>query len=167
MDNRYCLMCGTRMVWRQLEGHRREVCPACGYIHYRHLKVAAAAVIEQDDKLLLLKRANPPWQGDWNLPAGYVEADEAPADAAVRETREETGLKIQVGALLSEYFFNDDPRGNGLLLVYHGMVTGGQLKTTPETEEAAYFGPDELPENICGAGHRRAVAAWRRERLGQ
>jgi ADP-ribose pyrophosphatase YjhB (NUDIX family) len=167
MDNRFCLMCGTRMVWRQLEGQRREVCPACGYIHYRHLKVAAAAVIERDDRLLLLKRAHAPWQGDWNLPAGYVEADESPSQAAVRETREETGLKIQVGALLGEYFFNDDPRGNGLLLVYHGMVTGGQLTLNTETDEAAYFSPDELPENICGAGHRRAVAAWRQERLGQ
>ena len=129
--------------------------------------MAAAAVIEQEDRLLLLRRAHAPWQGDWNLPAGYVEADEAPAQAAVRETREETGLKIQTGALLGEYFFSDDPRGNGLLLVYHGLVLGGQLSLSAETDEAAYFGPDELPENICGAGHRRAVSAWRQERLGQ
>ena len=82
MENHYCLMCGAQMTWRQLEGHRREVCPSCGYIHYQHLKVAAAAVIEQDDRILLIRRANPPWQGDWNLPAGYVEADEAPSAAA-------------------------------------------------------------------------------------
>ncbi len=46
MANHYCLKCGTQMEWKLLEDRQREVCPACGWIHYQHLKVAVAAQIE-------------------------------------------------------------------------------------------------------------------------
>jgi len=167
MDNQFCLKCGTRMAWKQIEDRPREVCPACGYVHFRQVKLAAAALIENSGELLLLQRAADPWKGDWNLPAGYVEVDEPPEKAAAREAREETGLHVVAVDLVGDYFYSDDPRGNGLLLVFRAEVLSGRLHFNAESLHAAYFGPDNLPENICGAGHRRAVEAWRLEMLGR
>ena len=119
-----------------------------------------AAQIELGGQLLLLKRADNPWKGYWNLPAGYVEVDESLEEAVVREVWEESGFKVRVLELLGDYFFDDDPRGNGILLVFRAIIVSGDLHPNHESAEVAYFTPDRLPENICGAGHRRAVETW-------
>ena len=110
---KYCSECGAKLEIRTLEGRDREVCPACGRVHYRQLKVGAAAVIERDGKLLLLQRTHKPFAGCWNLPAGYAEADESPDQTAVREVFEEIGLRVEVDALLGLYFFQDAGRTAG------------------------------------------------------
>lgn len=115
------------MESKTLEGRAREICPACGWIHYEQLKVGAGVVIEQTETLLLLQRSRQPWRGSWNLPAGYVEVDEDPAGAAERETFEETGLQVKTSELLGTYYFDDDPRGNGVLLLYACVVMEGDL----------------------------------------
>jgi len=55
---------------------------------------AAGAVVFEGDSVLLIRRANPPRAGEWALPGGKVETGEDPANAAVREVLEETGLSI-------------------------------------------------------------------------
>jgi len=164
MANQYCVKCGTQMIWQPEEGRQREVCPACGYIHYLHLKVAVAAQIELGGQLLLLKRAQDPWKGYWNLPAGYVEVDESLEDAVKREVWEETGYMVRVEELVGNYFFDDDPRGNGILLVFRAVIVSGDLHPNHESAEITYFSWDTLPMNICGAGHLRAVASWQNEK---
>jgi NADH pyrophosphatase NudC (nudix superfamily) len=165
MKNQYCLKCGTQMTWQLEESRLREVCPACGYIHYLHLKVAVAAQIELGGQLMLLKRAEDPWKGFWNLPAGYVEVDETLEDAVVREVWEETGFKVRVEELVGNYFYDDDPRGNGLLLVFQAIIVSGDLHINHESAEIKYFSRDSLPENICGAGHRGATKSWVNQKL--
>jgi 8-oxo-dGTP diphosphatase len=160
MKQHFCLMCGSQMVSRKIEDRPREQCPQCGWIYYQQLKLGSAVLIEKDGNLLLLQRSYQPWKGSWNLPAGYVEVDETPAQAAVREVREETGLEVEISRLLNTYFFDDDPRGNGLLVLYRGIVVGGQLNGSGESTAHAYFSADSLPEDLCGAGHSRAILAW-------
>ena len=162
MKQHYCLQCGTQMVTRELEGRVREQCPQCGWIYYLQVKLSTAVLIEQEGKLLLLQRAHEPWRGSWNLPAGYVEVDETPERAAKREVSEETGLEIQIERLLGHFFFDDDPRGNGLLVVFTAGVTGGQLNGSRESIAHGYFSPRSLPEDLCGAGHKRVIQAWQR-----
>ena len=60
-----CLRCGTGLEWRRLPGDARprEVCPACGWVHYPLPKLGAGVWVEQDGGLLLVRRANPPWAG--------------------------------------------------------------------------------------------------------
>ncbi|MBN2044127.1 MAG: NUDIX hydrolase [Anaerolineales bacterium] len=165
MDNQYCMKCGTQMNWHLVENRQREVCPACGWIHYQHLKVAVAAQIELFGRLLLLQRAEEPWKDYWNLPAGYVEVDEPLEMAVVREAREETGLDVIAVHLVGDYYFDDDPRGNGLLLVFSAEILTGRVRTNKESRKAKYFSPDSLPDKICGAGHRRAVEMWKLKKL--
>ncbi|GAP10173.1 ADP-ribose pyrophosphatase [Bellilinea caldifistulae] len=156
----FCFQCGSELIRSWMENRQREVCRRCGWVHYPQLKVSAAAMVLEENRLLLVKRATPPWQGCWYLPAGYVEADEDPAHAAERELLEETGLLACAGALHGAYFFDDDPRGNGLLLVYHMRLTGGSLNLNDETDQAGFFEMNRLPSPLTGAGHDRAIAEW-------
>jgi ADP-ribose pyrophosphatase YjhB (NUDIX family) len=158
----HCLKCGTPMNIALIDGRPREQCPQCGWIHYLQRKLSAAALIEEQGKLLLLQRAHQPWQGYWNLPAGYLEVDETPEQAIIREAAEETGLEIEPLRLLGNYTFEDDPRGNGFLVVYLAKITGGKLRNTAESQAHGYFSPDALPGKICGAAHDRVVQAWAR-----
>lgn len=163
----YCPQCGVKQTQRKIEGRLRFVCPACDYVSYQQLKIGAGVLVQQAGKLLLLQRGpDIAFPGAWNLPAGYCEADETPQVAAAREAREETGLQVQVGRLVDAYFFDDDARGNGLLLVYEAEVAGGRLRSDGrEATTAGFFPPDQLPEPLCGGGHDQAVEAWRRRAL--
>lgn len=62
----------------------------------------AAAVIVQDGRLLLVRRRVKEGSLSWQFPAGEVEEGEAATDAAVRETREETGLNVAASMVLGD-----------------------------------------------------------------
>jgi ADP-ribose pyrophosphatase YjhB (NUDIX family) len=160
----YCLNCGNALRPMLQEERPREICPDCGWIYYEQLKVGAGALIEQDGQVLLIRRGIDPWRGLWCLPAGYVEVDESPARAAEREAREETGLQVSAGDLFDVYFFEDDPRGNGVLVLYECSVLGGELETNGENLEYGYFSPEEIPAEITGAGHQAALQDWVKRR---
>jgi 8-oxo-dGTP diphosphatase len=164
----YCSECGSQMLLREIEGRERAVCPACGHVAYWQLKVGAGALVERDGALLLVQRgpAMDAFPGAWNLPSGYCEPGEPPARAAERETAEETGLQVRCGELVDAYYFDDDPRGSGLLLVYRAEIAGGELHGDGhEATAAGFFGPQELPWPLCGGGHDRAIDAWRARAL--
>jgi ADP-ribose pyrophosphatase YjhB (NUDIX family) len=152
---------------RLVEGRLRPVCAACDQVSYRQLKVGAGVLLQQDGALLLVQRGpEGAFPGAWNLPAGYCEADEPPPVTAARETAEETGLRVQVGRLVDVYYFDDDARGNGLLLVYEAEAVGGELESDgQEAVGVGFFLPERLPEPLCGGGHDRAIEAWRARAL--
>ena len=109
------------------------------------------ALVVRDHALLLVQRGpgTCALPGAWNLPAGYCEADESPSMTAVRETQEETGLQVRVGRLVGAYYFDDDPRGNGILLVYEATPVGGSLRVDgQEGAQAEFFQPGNLPEPL-------------------
>lgn len=155
------------MVERLVDGRPRLACAACGHVSYRQLKVGAGVLLQQDGALLLVQRGpKGTFPGAWNLPAGYCEADEPPPVTAARETAEETGLQVRVGPLVDVYYFDDDPRGNGLLLVYEAEAVGGELEGDgQEAVGVGFFPPKQLPEPLCGGGHDRAIEAWRTRAL--
>jgi ADP-ribose pyrophosphatase YjhB (NUDIX family) len=161
----YCYRCGAALQVIDLENRPREACPRCGWVHYEQLKVGAGMLIETDGKVLLVQRANDPWKDAWCLPAGYVEADEHPECAARRETLEETGLITEAGLLVGAYFFDDDPRGNGLLLIYEGRVTGGEFTTNLETRAARFFSWGDLPSPFAGGAHDHILEQLQAQRL--
>lgn len=162
-DYRFCPRCASRLVQRQAFGRLRLVCEACGFVLFRDPKTAAGALVTQDGRVLLARRAVKPELGKWYIPAGFVEYDETPAQAAVREVREETGLDITLDGLLGIYDFSDQRHGRGSLILYRGRVVGGTLKPGDDVDSVAFFGPDELPADIAFESSRQVLREWKEE----
>ena len=74
----------------------RGVCDHCGEIHYQNPRLVVGSIPEYEGKVLLCRRAIEPRYGYWTLPAGFMENDETTAAAAVRETLEEAGARIEL-----------------------------------------------------------------------
>ncbi len=163
---KYCPQCGTRLDQRQVGDRVRPVCPACGFIYYLNPVVAAGTLVEQDDRIVLVRRGVEPGQGLWGLPAGYVEADESVEEAAIRETREESGLIVELDGLLGVYSFGTEGDVRGVLILYAAHAVGGALRAGDDAMEVGWFTPETLPpdEQIAFWTHRQALHEWCRAR---
>ena len=118
-DPTYCPTCGTALTTVRLEGRARSYCDACDEPVYRNPKPAAGVLVVDGNSVLLIRRTNPP-AGVWSLPAGFLEADESPQAAAVRELAEETGLTAPVAAptLFDTAFVDPDDAPTVLVVIY-------------------------------------------------
>lgn len=142
---RFCPLCGTPVIQADRFGRQRTVCPNCGWIHFVDPKVAAAVLVEQEGKILLVRRANSPQRGLWTLPAGFVDAGEDPARAAERECAEETGLTVRVSGLIDVIAGQEHERGAHILIVYRADILEGELHAEDDVDRVAFFGRTELP----------------------
>jgi 8-oxo-dGTP diphosphatase len=111
--------------------------------------VGVGAIIIEGDRVLLVKRAHPPIQGQWSIPGGVLEVGEMVREAAVREAREETGLVVEPGELLGVYDrILRDPEQR---VQYHYVLidflcrpVGGELLAASDAAEVRWFGREEL-----------------------
>jgi ADP-ribose pyrophosphatase YjhB (NUDIX family) len=126
-------------------GKMRPVCPACGWIHFVDPKVAAAVLVEMEGRVLLVRRVNEPFRGQWTLPAGFINGGEDPAEAAARECVEETGLSVRVTRVLDIIPGKEHPRGADFIIVYHAEVLSGELKADDDADAVEWFSRDQLP----------------------
>jgi 8-oxo-dGTP diphosphatase len=116
-------------------------------------------VRDADGRVLLIKRKNPPDQGSWALPGGFVDVGEDPRDACEREMREETGLVVEVERVAGFYGRPDrDPRGHTASITYACRVVSGEAKGGDDAAEARWFRPDELSETPLAFDHRDVLA---------
>lgn len=114
-------------------------------------------VIFQHGKILLTKRAIEPFKNSWVLPGGHIEKGESPERAALREVREETGLKTHVVSFLNVYSDpKRDPRGHTVSSVYVLKHTSSSLKRTSEVSESRFFAKNEVPRKI-GFDHKEII----------
>jgi 8-oxo-dGTP diphosphatase len=112
--------------------------------------VGVGAVIIEDTRVLLVKRAHPPLQAQWSIPGGVLEVGELVREAAIREAREETGLIVEPADLLGVYdrvLRNTDRR-----VQYHYVLIdflchriGGELRAASDAAEVRWFTREELP----------------------
>jgi 8-oxo-dGTP diphosphatase len=107
--------------------------------------LAADALILFDGGIVLIRRENPPYQGYYALPGGFVEVGETVEEAARREAKEETGLEITLQKLVGVYSKPDrDPRGHVVSICY--LAQGrGDLLAGSDARSAEVFDPEDLP----------------------
>jgi 8-oxo-dGTP diphosphatase len=144
-DIHFCPRCGSPIKLEFVFHRERPVCTSCHWMYFADPKVAAGILIENDGKVLLVRRVNDPFKGFWTLPAGFVDADEDPARAAERECLEETGLTVQATAILDIRWGREHPRGADFIIFYRGQVTGGQLLAGDDADEVDWFDRAHLP----------------------
>ncbi|MCC6801432.1 MAG: NUDIX hydrolase [Anaerolineae bacterium] len=149
----FCPMCGAPLVKRERFGRLRPVCSDCGHTVFFDPKVAVVVFITDGDCVLLVQRSGDPGKGLWALPAGFVDADEDPRAAAVREVNEETGLIVEVDRLL-ELLHRPDTHGLAdIVIAYGAHITGGVLQAGDDAEAVAWFARDHLPEMALATTH--------------
>jgi ADP-ribose pyrophosphatase YjhB (NUDIX family) len=112
--------------------------------------VGVGAIIIEGDRVLLVKRAHPPIQGQWSIPGGVLEVGEMVREAAVREAQEETGLIVEPGELLGVYdrILRDPERRvqyHYVLIDFLCRRVGGELIAASDAAEVRWFTRQELP----------------------
>jgi len=161
---KFCPKCAGKLEFRKLEidDPKRLVCVKCGYILYNNAHPAAAVIIEKDDKIVLIKRKIAPRVGDWALPSGFIEYEEKPEDAAVREAKEETGFNIKIKKLLGIYLVKKNVPANALGPTYYAQIVSGTAKAGSDVGDVKFFDPAKLPKNIAFVEHKEVIEEWRR-----
>ena len=112
------------------------------------LTAANAIIFNERGEVLLTRRTD---NGQWCLPGGHMDFGESIAQTAVRETREETGLEVEVEHLVGVYSgaVHTSPSGRPrqyLVVTFRCRVVGGQLTVGGETTDVGFFPPEALPE---------------------
>ncbi|MBL7257814.1 NUDIX hydrolase [Paractinoplanes lichenicola] len=109
---------------------------------------ASGVVRDADGRILLLKRSD---NGRWSLPAGMIDPGEQPADAALREIFEETGVVAEIerlgGVAMHAAQYPNGDQCEYLAVWFRCRAVGGEARPDgDESLEVGWFAPDELPE---------------------
>ncbi|MEN3362138.1 MAG: 8-oxo-dGTP diphosphatase [Mycobacteriales bacterium] len=121
---------------------------------------AGAVVHDNAGRLLLIRRGREPGRGLWSLPGGRVEAGETPAEAAVREVREETGLDVLAGHLIGSV---ERPGPAGQIYVIDDFactVRGGTLRPGDDADDARWVTRAEIGVLPLSEGLLAALTGW-------
>jgi ADP-ribose pyrophosphatase YjhB (NUDIX family) len=141
---KFCSNCAAPVVKRIPPGDTLErwVCDQCGEIHYQNPRLVVGCVPEFETRILLCRRAIEPRYGYWTLPAGFMENDETTGEAALRETLEEAGARVELGAPFSMVSV---PRVNQVHLFFRAKVVDLEFKPGEETLEVMLFEEARIP----------------------
>lgn len=144
---KFCPQCGGALGYRMMGDHERLVCGSCAKVLYENPIVGVAAIIRQDDKILLGRRsANASYAGLWCIPCGYVEYDEDVRDAVKREFLEETGLVIEAGKVYAVLSNFHNPAVHTVGIWFEAKAVGGTLSPGDDLDKVAYFALDAVPQ---------------------
>jgi len=156
MMYKHCPHCGARLESKRIERRERNFCPSCRWVCYENpLPSSAALVRNKKGEILLIQRGVEPGRGRWALPSGFIEVDETPEIACLRELEEETGLKGKVVRLIGVYSQKSRLYKNVLIVAYE--VKGrGNLLPGSDSLRAEYFRADGLPD-IAFPSHAKII----------
>ena len=141
----HCRECGAPVIYRVPDDgdtRARAVCTRCATIHYENPLMVVGTLPVWQDKVLLCRRAIEPRWGKWTLPAGFMELGETTVEGAARETDEEAGAQIEMGALFT--LLNVRQVGQ-VHLYYLARLTSDAFRPGVESLEARLFSEDEIP----------------------
>lgn len=110
-------------------------------------KLTVDGMLIEAGSVLLVRRRNPPFDGFWSLPGGFVDSGETVEAACAREVLEETGLEVKVKKLVGVYSKpGRDPRGHTVSIAYLVERVGGEISAGDDAKEAEFFPLSKLPK---------------------
>jgi len=160
----FCPRCGSGLADREHDGRVRRYCADCAeFVWTNPVPVAIVAVFDGEDALFV-ERSVSPHEGEWDLPGGFVEADEGPAAGAARELAEETGVRVDPDDLDLCGVGHERRDGRSLVPVVYAVDradTAGEVRAGSDADAARFTTPARLHE----AGEEVREAAVERYRL--
>ncbi|MDD3984908.1 MAG: NUDIX hydrolase [Methanobacterium sp.] len=115
-------------------------------------------VIIHNKSVILIKRKNPPYKGSWALPGGFVEYGETVESAAIRETKEETGLNIILEDIIGIYSDpKRDPRGHIIFICFLGKKISGKLIADTDAVDVKYFSINKISTINLAFDHKKIL----------
>ncbi len=157
---RYCPYCGHPLEWNRPPHPQHPYCPRCQRFIYENPVPAVAVLAVHNQQVLIVQRGVPPKKGAWALPSGFLEMDESPEEAALRELREETGL---TGRLLGLVDVTSEPSRifRRVLVIGYAVAVERPLPLRPGDDAVdAKWHPLEPPPVLAFRSHQRLLESW-------
>ena len=159
----FCSNCGSSNKFGRIDGNSRFYCFKCNTIHYENPKPAATLVCpNNNDEILVVKRAVNPGKGLWGLPGGFIEKGETPEMAAERELKEETRLIGLVVKTLGTCSHHNTIFGDILLIGLEVKIKDWSImEAGDDTEQTALFPIKAIPK-LAFKCHEKIVNIFRK-----
>jgi 8-oxo-dGTP diphosphatase len=136
---KYCPHCSSVMASTEIGDRLRPSCPSCGFVQHRNPAPSITILVEDNGRVLLGKRRGNPGKGTWALPSGYIDYEEDFLTAAIRETKEETGLEVEVLSIINVISSFVSPLDHFLGVYVSARVGGGELAAGDDLDEVCWF----------------------------
>jgi ADP-ribose pyrophosphatase YjhB (NUDIX family) len=154
---RFCPLCAATLARRVVGERERDACTDCDWVHWDNPTPVVAAVVEYDGRVLLARNRDWP-EKMFALVTGFLERDESPAAAVLREVKEETDLDGDAAHLIGVYDFT---RMNQVIIAFH-VPARGTVRLSEELADYRLIEPHRLRPWPQGTG--QALADWMRAR---
>lgn len=157
---RFCPFCAHVLERRHIEGRMRLYCTGCREPIYENPVPAACVVlIDDQQRILVVKRKVDPKAGQWCLPGGFVECGETTEQAALRELQEETGLIGRINSLIGVTTSPGTLYRSILIVGYLVTTFSGRATAGDDASAVGFFNRDQLPE-IAFESHRSFIRLY-------
>ena len=155
----FCPICGRKISVKKIEGRDYLACSGenCNYVFWDNPLPVVAAIVEHQGNVLLARNRDWP-QNIYGLITGFLEKNESPENAVLREVKEELGLEAELVDMIGVYPFFER---NQLILAYH-VVADGEITLGEELVEVIPIPPEKLRPWQFGTG--LAVRDWLEKR---
>lgn len=162
MAYKFCPECAERLETRTVDEQCLQACRKCGFVHYNNPRPCVGVLLVEGGRVLLVQRAVEPFKGYWDVPGGFLNSDEHPAEAARREMLEETGLAAAptevLGFWMDRYGEEDF---HTLNICYLAERAGGEERAGSDAVTMRWFPLDEFPEALAFNWVREALELLR------
>lgn len=144
----------------------RVECGECGFVEYANSKpTASAAIVDDEGRVMLSRRAIDPAAGKWDFPGGFVEEGEHPVECLHRELHEEAGIGLRdtefIGMFM-DWYETGQGTVSTLNLYWSARIADGEPEPADDVAELRFFAPDDLPKDELAFAHiPDVISAWR------
>jgi ADP-ribose pyrophosphatase YjhB (NUDIX family) len=126
---RFCPACAAT-----LPGPPPVACASCGYAQFVNPRPTGVTIIRDGLRVLVVRRAHEPKAGLWALPGGFCDGFESPAEAAVREAREELTVDIELTGFVGMFIGSYQFQGETLPVLdcfWQARIVAGKVRPNP------------------------------------